>query len=67
MVVQEWCGGVGAGGSHTSLFAVIFCVSLALLYVVTVSYVVAAILSTGPHLVGVGEGTGLMASFWAHP
>ena len=57
-----WCrGGVvekvlGRGGSHTSLFGVPLSVSLALVYVDTVSYIVAATLTPGPHLVGVGGG-----------
>ena len=67
MVVSEWCGGVGAGGSHTSLFGMPFCISLSLVYVNTVSYVVAATLEPGPHMVGVGGGTWLMACLWGQP
>ena len=68
MVVYGWCGGVGDGGSHTSLFGVTFCVvSLSLAYVDTLSYEAAAIISIGPHLVGVGGGTVLMACLWGQP
>ena len=44
-----------------------FCISLALVYVNTVSYVVAATLEPGPHMVGVGGGTWLMACLWGQP
>ena len=49
MVVLGWWGGVGAGASHTSLFGAPFSVSLALIYVNTVSYVVAAKSGPGSH------------------
>ena len=44
-----------------------FCVSLIMVYVDTVSYVASAIISIGPHLVGVGGETGLMACLWGQP
>jgi len=67
MLVQGWRSGVGAGGSHTYLFGATFSVSLALVYLDTVSYIVTATLELGLHLVGVSEGTWLMACFWAQP